>query len=120
MTLLAAGIVVVIAALLVVLSAGMGAGVVTSERAKRRVFAVIVVLAALSGVFQYCQQRRTELTLTGDPSNPPFFDVVDIQDTRGSATTTHAASPSTNSCGGATIAARSTSDRRQPFSGLGE
>src|SRR6266849_2698722 len=111
MTLLAAGIVVVIAALLVVLSAGMGAG--TSERAKRRVFAVIVVLAALSGVFQYCQQRRTELTLTGDPSNPPFFDVVDIQDTRGSATTTHAASPSTNSCGGATIAARSTSDRRQ-------
>jgi type II secretory pathway pseudopilin PulG len=82
MTLLAA--IVVIAALLVVLSAGMGAGVITSERAKRLVFAAIIALAALSGVFQYCQQRRTELTLTGDPRNPPFFDVVDIEDTRGS------------------------------------
>jgi hypothetical protein len=80
MTLLA--IIVVIGALLVVLSAG--AGVIKSERAKRLVFAVIGVLAALSGVFQYYQQRRTELTLTGDPSSPPFFDVVDIQDTRGS------------------------------------
>src|SRR5438876_231663 len=72
-----------IAFLLVVLSAGMGTGLVKSERAKRLVFIVILALAALSGVLQFFQNRRTELTLTGDPRNPPFLDVIRINNKDG-------------------------------------